>query len=96
MPTFDREDPFFDDYELLSPAQRRAFKAAVSKFVEDLRRGQFRKGLRIKKVRGLVGVWEMTWADDGRATFSYEQSIREGEPHITWRRIGTHDIFVNP
>lgn len=96
MPTFDREDPFFDDYDVLSPAQRRAFKVAVPKFVRDLRPGRFRKGLRIKKARGLVGVWEMTWADDGRATCSYGQPIRDGEPRITWRRIGSHDIFDHP
>lgn len=32
----------------------------------------------------------MTWAADGRATFEYGQEIRPGEPHIIWRRIGTH------
>lgn len=96
MPTFDREDLFLDDYESLTPEQRRAFKRTVAKFIEDLRRGQFRKGLRIKRVRGLVGVWEMTWAEDGRATFTYGPSIRDGEPHIRWRRIGTHDIFEKP
>jgi hypothetical protein len=38
----------------------------------------------------------MTWAADGRATFEYGQEIRPGEPHIIWRRIGTHDIFRQP
>jgi hypothetical protein len=62
--------------------------------VDDLRAGQgFRKGLRVKGVRGRPGVYEMTWADDGRATFSYGRSHRAGEAHIIWRSIGTHDIF---
>jgi hypothetical protein len=38
----------------------------------------------------------MTWAPDGRATFSYGTPVKEGEAHIIWRRIGTHDIFTNP
>lgn len=70
---------------------------AVAQFVEDLRAGgQFRKGLRIKAVRGTAGVFEMTWADDGRATFQYGESVRAGEPHIVWRRVGTHSIFRQP
>jgi len=35
----------------------------------------------------------MTGADDGRATFEYGSVVREGETHIVWRRIGTHDII---
>ncbi|HEX6819527.1 MAG TPA: hypothetical protein VF120_14210 [Ktedonobacterales bacterium] len=56
----------------------------------------FRKGLRIKGVQGHAGVFEMTWAPDGRATFSYGAALRQGETHIIWRRIGTHDILQNP
>ncbi len=74
-----------------------AFLAAVSQFVEDLGvGGQFRKGLRVKGVRGAPGVFEMTWADDGRATFQYGESVIPGEPHVIWRRVGTHDILRQP
>jgi hypothetical protein len=38
----------------------------------------------------------MTWAPDGRATFHYGDPIREGEPHLVWRRVGTHAILANP
>jgi hypothetical protein len=38
-------------------------------------------------------MFELTWAGDGRATFSYGRSIREGEPHIVWHRVGTHDVL---
>ena len=41
-------------------------------------------------------VWEMTWADDGRATFDYGLSKRPGDPHIIRRLIGSHDIFREP
>ncbi len=35
----------------------------------------------------------MTWAPDGRATFEYGDEVQSGEPHVTWRRIGTHSVF---
>lgn len=93
MPTHEEDDRFRDNYSQLTPLQRAAFRAAVDKLVDDLRRGAFRKGLRIKRVQGHPGVWEMTWADDGRATFSYGATVRPGDPHIVWHRIGSHDIF---
>lgn len=38
----------------------------------------------------------MTWAADGRATFEYGEPMLPGQPHIIWRRIGTHEVFRNP
>jgi hypothetical protein len=62
--------------------------------VADLERGQgFRKGLRVKGVQGSPGLYEMTWAGDGRATFSYGASIRADEPHIVWHRVGDHGVI---
>jgi len=49
-----------------------------------------------KRVQGEAGVWEITWAPDGRATFAYGPEVLAGQPHIVWRRIGTHDIFRRP
>ena len=73
------------------------FLAAVAHLVEDLDRGRgFRKGLRVKGVSNAPGVFEMTWADDGRATFEYGDPVVEGKPHIVWRRVGTHAILKNP
>ena len=97
MPTFDKLPEFLRDWATLSDAQKRQFMNAVAKMVADLKRGQgFRGGLRIKGVQGHVGVFEMTWADDGRATFSYGASPVPGKPHIIWRRVGSHDILQNP
>lgn len=56
----------------------------------------FRPGLRIKGVQGYPGIFEMTWAPNGRATFHYGAPIQSGETHIVWRRIGGHDILNNP
>lgn len=97
MPTYAWLARFARDFDALTPQQQAAFLSAVAAFVEDLQRGGgFRKGLRVKGIKGASGIFEMTWADDGRATFEYGEPVREGEPHVIWRRIGTHSIFNEP
>ncbi len=97
MPTFAWLARFRRDFDALSPKQQTAFLNAVEQFVQDLRTGTgFRKGLRVKSVQGASGIFEMTWADDGRATFEYGNTVAAGEPHIIWRRVGTHTIFHHP
>lgn len=81
------------DWQRLTSEQQASFLHAVAHFVDDLRRGRFRKGLRVKVVQGSEGVWEMTWAPDGRALFTYGSEIVPGEKHVIWQRIGGHDIF---
>ena len=96
MPTFAQTDRFRRDFANLTAEQKAAFQAAAAKFVVDLEAGSFRPGLRVRGVQGAAGVFEMAWADDGRATFEYESGVRQGETHIVWRRIGTHDVFTRP
>lgn len=97
MPTFAWLARFGADFDRLTPARQAAFLAAVTLFVDDLQSGRtFRKGLRVKGVQGAAGIFEMTWAPDGRATFQYGAAVVEGELHIVWRRIGTHAIFAKP
>ena len=97
MPTFAWLARFGTDFDRLTPAQQAAFLAAVAQFVDDLRSGRgFRKGLRVKRIKGASGVFEMTWAADGRATFQYGDGVVEGETHVIWRRIGSHAIFKEP
>jgi hypothetical protein len=97
MPTYESTRRFDRDYEALTEDERAAFRVAVTKFVEDLDRGgKLRKGLRVKGIQGTTGIFEMTWAADGRATFQYGPSRRKGETHIVWRRVGTHEVLRNP
>lgn len=96
MPTHAETDRFRRDFKELTRAEREAFRKAVAKFLEDLPSGRFRKGLRIKRVQGTSGIFEMTWAAGGRATFQYGEEIIEGEPHVVWRRVGTHAILSAP
>ena len=96
MPTYAWIAAFRLDFKKLSPTEKAAFLQSVRAFVEDLESGSFRPGLRIKGVRGVRRVSEMTWAQNGRATFEYGAERIPGEAHIIWRRVGTHEIFDRP
>jgi len=97
VPTFAWLARFRADFDRLTPDQQSAFLAAVTEFVDDLRAGGgFRAGLRVKGIRGAPGIFEMTWAPDGRATFQDGGPAAPGEAHIIWRRVGTHDILGRP
>jgi hypothetical protein len=97
MPTYRVLPRFKNDFKRLSADEQERFREAVNKFIEDLRRGRgFRPSLRVKGVQGAHGIFEMTWAPDGRATFHYGEPIQEGEVHVVWRRVGTHAILATP
>ncbi|MDX3528223.1 hypothetical protein P1P75_17705 [Streptomyces sp. ID05-39B] len=96
MPTYEATPRFTTDLDRLTPEQRRRFRQAVNAFVDDLRTGHFRAGLRVKGVRCAPGVFELTWAGNGRATWQYGPEIVRGARHVIWRRIGTHDILTGP
>ena len=94
MPTFATTPRFRQDIKDLTPQQRQRFERVVrEEFVPDVNSGRFRPGLRVKRVQATSGVFEMTWAPDGRATWQYGNPVREGLRHIIWRRVGTHAIF---
>lgn len=96
MPTFEVTRPFRRDYARLTLQQKATLFAAVRRFVQDLRSGMFRRGLRVKAIRGAAGIFEMTWAPDGRATFQFGPPVTRGEVHVIWRRCGTHDVRDTP
>jgi hypothetical protein len=94
VPAFATTPRFRRDYARLTAAQRERFKKVVlAEFVPDADTGRFRPGLRATGVPGALGVSEMTWAPDGRATWQYGPEQRPGTPHVIWRRVGTHAIF---
>jgi hypothetical protein len=96
MPTWSAAESFYRDLGRLTPTERRQFGRAVANFVADLKRGGFRKSLRVKGVQGSDGIFEMTWARDGRATFEYGPEVRPRQPHVIWRRVGSHAIDRRP
>ncbi|MGW2601213.1 hypothetical protein [Streptomyces klenkii] len=96
MPTYETLPRFTTDLDRLTPEQRHRFRQTVTAFVEDLRTGRFRAGLRIKGLRSAPGVYELTWAPNGRATWEYGNEKIQGTRHIIWRRVGTHTILTGP
>lgn len=94
--------PAFDaDLRRLSSDELKLFRAAVREhFVPASERhavdpaARWPAGLRVKRVEGAAGIWEMTWSiagPDGRATFEWIEI--GGERAIRWRRVGGHRIF---
>lgn len=97
MPTHEELTRFLREWAKLTPPQQTLFLAAVNEVIEDLRAHRsFRPSLRIEGVQGHPGIFEMTWANNGRATFHYGAEQRPGDAHIVWRRISSHDIFQEP
>jgi hypothetical protein len=99
MPTFETLPRFERDWKNLTRQQQAAFRKVIREyFVPDLAAPDrpFRLGLRVKGVTVHPGVFEMTWDNDGRATFSYGEERIAGQAHVIWRRIGTHAIFTPP
>lgn len=98
MPTRRVLPSFRRDWQGLTPKQQRQFLAALRQFIADLKGDEprFHPRLRVKRMQGHPGIWEMSWAPDGRATFEYGDEVHPGQAHIIWRRVGTHSIFRRP
>lgn len=99
MPTFETTTAFERGWDKLTSSQAIRFRTHLKRFVEDLtameegRRAAFRRGLRVKKLKGVDDVFEMSWASDGRATFAMGSPMQEGRFHIVWLDIGGHKIL---
>ncbi len=102
MPTYDESGRFRRDLARLTKTERAQLDTGWDRFDNDLRdmeagrSHRFRSGLRVKGVRGAPGVFEMTWARDGRATFSWGDETVPGQRHVIWRRCGDHEILKDP
>jgi hypothetical protein len=98
VPTFDRLALFKREYRKLTPEQQARFRVAVAKLVAALSRTP--PGLPgeplVNPLAGHHGVYELRFAPDGRATFTFGEPVKAGQPHIIWRRIGGHDVLARP
>jgi hypothetical protein len=92
-PRFDRD---WKSFTALQPAT--SCKVVTETFVPDLAAPgrPFRPGLCVKAVTAQPSVFEMTWDNCGRATFSPGEERIPGSTPVIWRRVGTHAIFTPP
>ena len=84
------------ELRLFRTVVREQFAPAADRFGADSA-ATWPKKLRVRRVAGAPGVWELAWSfsgPDGRATFEWVEI--EGEPGIRWRRVGGHEIFRDP
>jgi hypothetical protein len=96
-PTFELGTGFAREFSRLTREQDRSFRKSVAKLVAALKEGREPpRSLRIKRVQGTDGIWEMSYSGDGRATFRYGPERKAGETHIIWLRVGGHEILSRP
>ena len=99
MPTHAQKPAFAREFKRLSAKRAALFETRLEEFIDDLlameegRLDWFRPQLRVKKVRGAEGLYEMTWDRDGRATFAWGAEQRPGKRHVVWVQIGGHEIL---
>jgi hypothetical protein len=98
MPTFERLARFDREFRRMPRELQRAFLAMLPIFIAGLRADPpvFPPTLRLKRVQGMSSVWEITFAPDGRATFTYGDEVIPGQTHVVWRRVGAHDVLSEP
>jgi hypothetical protein len=97
-PTFDRLAQFKRDYVKLTPSQRELFRAAVKKFVAPLSTtppGDVGQPL-VRELREQPGFFEMRFAKETRAIYTFGTAVRRGQPHVVWCRIGSDDALDKP
>ena len=82
----------------LAPAAGAFHKVINDAFVPDLTAPDrpFRPGLRVKGVTAHPDVFEMTWDNDGRATFSYGEERVPGQPMSSGAGSAPTTIFTPP
>jgi hypothetical protein len=91
MATFETLPLFELGWRRLTRDQQSEFRRIVLEaFEPDLitPKRSFRAALRVREMAGCPDVFEMTWGDVGRATFSYGTEHVPGQPHVIWRQIG--------
>ena len=91
MATFETLPRFEADWATLTREQRGMFRQDVLEAFEPglvLPGHRFHPALRVRELSACPGVFEVTWSDDGRATFCYGAERVPGQPHVIWRQIG--------
>ena len=78
---FDRTERFKRAYRKLESAEQELVKKALRQLMEDRRH----PGLRVKRIQGTDGIWEMRAGRDIRVTFEIVNDV------AVLRNVGHHD-----
>jgi hypothetical protein len=98
VPTYEATNRFWRDHQGLTQEAAAAFRATLPDFIEAIRNGPpYPHNLRIKPVQGTRRrIYEVSFANDGRATFHFGEPLEAGEAHVVWRRVGDHSVLGFP
>ena len=89
---FVRTNRFRRAYRKLDERYRELVKKALAQFSTD----RTHPGLRIKRLQGTDGIWEMRAGRDIRITFAFQKS-QDGTSVVVLRNVGHHDpTLKNP
>jgi mRNA interferase RelE/StbE len=89
---FVRTNRFRRAYRKLDARYRELVKKALAQFVAD----PTYPGLRVKRIQGTDGIWEMRAGRDIRVTFEFRED-NEGTRAVVLRNVGHHDpTLSNP
>jgi hypothetical protein len=101
---FERTQRFDSDFRALPREHQKSFialmpdfNAACDAYIAANGGYVWPKRLRVSKMSSAKGLWEMTWSfasPDGRATFEFV--TKPDGVWLRWRRIGDHDVFLEP
>ena len=83
---FIRTNRFRRAYRKLDEHYRELVKKALAQFLAD----RTYPGLRVKRIQGTDGIWEMRAGRDIRITFEFQES-EGGTRAVVLRNVGHHD-----
>jgi len=73
----------------------RSIAESVKKKLALFQENPWHPSLRVKKIRGREGIWELSVTEQYRVTFEWAKAKGE-EQIVILRRVGTHDILRTP
>ena len=83
---FIRTNRFRRAYRKLDRPYRERVKKALAQFLAD----RTHPGLRVKRIQGTDGIWEMRAGRDIRITFEFQEG-QDGTSTVVLRNVGHHD-----
>ena len=87
-----RTPRFVRDYKKLTPEQQELARKQFNLFKQDYNH----PSLKVHKMGGSDVIYEGHVSDVTVFTFHFEDDEETGERTAVFRRIGSHDVYINP